>query len=89
MTDEAKPFRMWQALLSGEIVAVLIALATTIVPSKTGSDSGFAGRLFHDPTFAEEFLFNLTAVNIILLVLAIGIAICWNATEAKRSPGSD
>lgn len=76
-----KPFSLWQGLLLTELTAGLIALAVTIVPSKTGSESGLSGHIFHEPTFLQEPLFNLVFVNVFLVLLGIGIGLWWWKTK--------
>jgi len=88
MTDlkkEKKKFTFWHGLFLAEFIAILVGLATTIVPSKTSSDSGVAGYFFEEPTFMQEFLVNFLFFNIILILLAAGLTFWWWKTRSSRS----
>lgn len=78
MDRKKEPFTLWHGLLLGEAMALIIALALTIVPGKTGSDTGISGSFFDDPTFFEEFLINAVFSNVILILLVVIIAVWWN-----------
>lgn len=88
MTDakkEKKKFTFWHGLFLAEFVAVLVGLATTIIPGKTGSDSGIAGYFFKDPSFPQEFLINFLFFNMILILLVAGLALWWKKTGSGQS----
>jgi hypothetical protein len=70
MKNEPERFAVWHGLFLGESCALFIALATTIVPSKTGSKTGISGHFFKEPTFIQEFWVNLVFINVILVLLA-------------------
>jgi hypothetical protein len=82
-----KPFSLWQGLLLAELTTGLIALAVTIVPSKTGSESGLSGHFFHEPTFLQELLFNLVFGNVLFVLLGIGIGLWWWTTKPGGPSG--
>ena len=86
---EKKKFTFWYGLIMAEFVAVLVGLATTIVPGKTGSDFGISGYFFKKPSFAQEFLINFMFFNIILILLAAGLAFWWWKTNSNQSSASD
>ena len=88
MKNEPENFTIWHGLLLGEFFALLVALATTITPTKTGSKYGISGHFFEEPTFLQEFMVNLVGVNLMLLLLGIGIAV-WVKARSPRSPSSD
>jgi hypothetical protein len=86
MKNEPERFAFWHGLFLGESCALFIALATTtIVPSKTGSITGISGHFFKEPTFIQEFWVNLVFINVILVLLAAGIAVWWWKTGSNRS----
>jgi hypothetical protein len=80
-----KSFSPLQGLLLVELTAALIALAVTIVPSKTGSESGLSGHFFHEPTFLQELAFNLVFGNVLLVLLGTGIGLWWWKTKPAGS----
>ena len=88
MKNGPESFTIWHGLLFAEFFALLVALATTIVPTKTGSKYGIAGHFFEEPTFLQEFIVNLVGVNLMLVLLGIGIAI-WVKASSPRPPSSD
>jgi len=49
--NEPVKITVWHGLFLGEVCALLVALATTIVPSKTGSKFGISRHFFDEPTF--------------------------------------
>lgn len=75
----------WQIALAIEGVAAVIALATTITPSKTGSDWSFAELFFEAPTFLQEVAVDLVFVN--LLLLAIGVPAYWYVRRSGAGEG--
>ena len=85
MKNEPEKFTVWHGLFLGETFALLVALATTIVPSKTGSKTGISGHFFEEPTFMQEFWVNLVFIHAILILLAVGIALWSWKTGANRS----
>jgi hypothetical protein len=84
MADESKPFTVWHGLFLAEVLAVVIALAMTITPSKTGSDTGVAGHFFDDPTFVQELFVNLVISNVMMVLVAAGIALWWWKSGSDR-----
>ena len=86
---EAKEFSFWQGLLLAEFVAVLVGLATTIIPGKTGAEYGIAGHFFERPTFLQEFLINFLFFNLVLVLLAAIVALWWWKTGPQRRPRSE
>jgi hypothetical protein len=76
-----KRLSLWQGLLVTELIAALIALAVTIVPSRTGSESGLSGHFLHEPTFLQELAFNLVFVNVVLVLLGLGVGLWWWKTK--------
>ena len=89
MANEVEKFVIWHGLLMAEVAAACIALATTIVPGKTRADYSFADHFFQHPSFVQEWLVNFLAINIILIVLAVGIGIFWRKSIAARANKGD
>ena len=83
MEKEPENSTIWHGLLYGEFFSVLVALATTILPTRSGSRYGIAGHFVDEPTFLQEFLVNLVFVNGVLIILALGLVV-W-----VRIAGSD
>ena len=77
MSGQPQRFTFWHGLLLAEGAAVLIGLASTIVPGKSGSRFGISGYFFAQPTFVQELLVNIVFAHLVLLVLAIGIYLYW------------
>lgn len=76
-----------KVVLAIEGISLVIALATTIVPSKTGGRSGFAHLFMDDPSFLIQVVVNFAAVNILLTMLAaVFFIMVWrgNKSDAKR-----
>ncbi|MFC2134435.1 hypothetical protein ACFLTH_07435 [Bacteroidota bacterium] len=74
---------LWQGIFLVEFLALIIGLATTIVPGKTGSEVGISGYFFEDPTFLEEFLVNFVSVNLIIILLGV-IIYFWGRKKASK-----
>ena len=89
MKNEPESFTVWHGLVLCESFALLVALATTIVPSKTGSKNGISGHFFENPTFLQELMVNLVGINLMLVLLAAGIAIWVLKTRSKQSSSID
>ena len=83
MKNDAESFTVWHGLFLGEFCALLIALATTILPTKTGSKHGIAGHFFEEPTFLQEFVVNLVGIHVVFILLGVVVVIC------SRKSGSD
>jgi len=77
MKDQPEKFTLWHGVLLGEFFALLVALATTIIPTKTGSKYGIAGHFFEEPTFLQEFTVNLIGVHLVLVLLAL-VVVVWS-----------
>lgn len=85
MKPNPDKFTIWHGLLLGEGFTLLVALATTVVPSKTGSRFGIAGHFFDEPTFWQEFLVNLVFVHATFLLIAAVVAVWWWTIGSRRS----
>lgn len=84
-SDESAPLTVWRGLLLVEFTALLIALASTVVPTKTGSKTGISGFFFENPTFVQEFLINLVGVHLMMGVLALGLFLWVRLSSSSRS----
>lgn len=73
-----------QGLLALEAIALLIALAVPITPSKTGSKWTPASLFWPDPTYLQEVAVSFVAVN--LLVVLIGL-VAWIAFKLGAGEG--
>lgn len=71
------------AIVLAEATALLIALATTLVPGRTGSTWSPADVVFEDPSFVERVAASFLLVNMVLLVLG---AATWILVRRSRSP---
>ena len=89
MKNETESFTKWHGLFLCRFFALLVALATTIIPSKTGSKYGISDHFFEKPTFLQEFMVNFVCINIMLVLLVIGIAIWVLKDKSKQSPPTD
>jgi hypothetical protein len=78
-------FSVWHGLFLVEVIAVVIGIAMTITPSKTGSKYGVAGHFFDEPTIIQEFLVNFVSVNVVMVVLAVAFALWWWISGSRRS----
>lgn len=86
MKKEPERFTIWHGLFLGESFALLVALATTIVPTKAGSKYGIAGHFFAEPTFLQEFIVNLVAVHMVFILLALVVALwVWKSGSGGSS----
>jgi hypothetical protein len=86
--SEGDPGGVWvgraQGLLALEAIAVLIALAMPITPSKTGSTWSPASLFWPDPNYLQKVAVSFVGVN--LLLVLIGVA-AWIAF--KLGAGDD
>ena len=77
-----------KVVLAIEGMSLVIALATTITPSKTGSRNGFAHLFMDDPSFLIHVVVNFATVNILLTLLAavfFVVVVRGNKSDAKRA----
>lgn len=74
MEPKKEQFTFWHGLLLAESAALLISLATILVPNKSGSDYSFADHFFDNPTFTQEFFVNFLMTNALIGLLA---AFCY------------
>lgn len=76
--------REWlQGLATLEFIAVLIALAMPLTPSKTGSDAQPGDLLFEDAGYLEHVLVGFLFVHAVLLVLAVAVWIVTLVSERR------
>ena len=86
MKNDSESFTVWRGLFLGEFCALLIALATTVLPTKTGSKYGIAGHFFEEPTFLQEFVVNFVGVHAVFILLAVVVVIwCWKSGAGGSS----
>lgn len=71
MTSKKEVFTIWHGLLLAEVAALLISLAITLVPSKSGSDYSFADHFFDDATFIQELIINFLFTNTLIAIVAV------------------
>ena len=88
MSGQPDRFTFWHGLFTVEFIAVLIGLATTIVPGKTGSRNAIAKYFLEDPTFLQAFLVNVLVVHVILLLIAVVIG-CWVWWDRRKATHSE
>jgi hypothetical protein len=74
-TEREQQGTRWKSLLIVEWIALLIALAMPITPSKTGGDFSFADLFFEDPNYFQEVLVYFLVGNLLLGVLALIVMI--------------
>lgn len=68
----------WRIVAILEWIALLIALAMPVTPSKTGGDFSFADWFFAGPSYLQEVLVYFVLTNLILGVLVvIALIIIW------------
>ncbi len=78
---------MVRVVLAIEAFSLVIALALTFVPSKTGSRGGFAPLFIDEPSYLIQILVNFVATNVLLTLLAAVLFIVvvrGNKSDAKR-----
>lgn len=71
------------ALLLSEAAALLIALATALVPGRSGSTWSPADVLYENPSLLQRVVASFVLLNVVLGVLGTG---AWFLVRRTRSP---
>jgi hypothetical protein len=71
MEKENIKLTAWKIIFLIESAAVMIALAMTITPSKTGSDWSPVELFFENPSFWQDVLIHFIAVNLLIGIFAL------------------
>jgi hypothetical protein len=85
-TEREQKWTWWKSLLIVEWIALLIALAMPITPSKTGGDASLADLVFEDPNYFQEVLVYFLVGNLLLGMLALIVVIVM---RKDRRSGED
>lgn len=73
-----------RGLAAVEAIALLIALAMPLTPSRTGSDHRPGDLLLQDAGYLEHVLVGFLLVHAILLVMAVAV---WVVMVVSERPG--
>jgi hypothetical protein len=84
MDSQGKKITVWQIILLVEIIVLLISLAMTFGPSKTGSDWHPAQLFFENPNYWQIILIYFIFTNILIGILAL-IAAIYFWWEKKKN----
>ncbi len=78
----ATPFGV---LLIIEFIALLIALALPITPSKTGGDNDLAKYFIEDPTYLEKVLVAFIVTNLLIGVIAVVAYVYHRISQSRQT----
>lgn len=82
--DEGR-FPALEGIFALELIAVLIALAMPITPSKTGSDFSPAEWLFGEPSYLQDAAVYFLAANALFLLLGCAIWVWIRVDRARQT----